>query len=546
MWQMRTLSNRSRLRFTSGKEKTEERFIFSSLKSAQWLLGTYWTSRYAVLGVTLFGLLGVMSTSWAESAAQRLESIKKQPLQLRQFLQRMPKGGDLHNHLSGAVYAESYLRWAAEDGKCISLSGVITLPPCEPAGEGQAVRDIVARMTPNGGIEALVDALSVRNYSRREVSGHDQFFATFERFTAATFGRRGDMVAEVSSRAASQNILYLELMQSLGMFEVAAFAQTHGDLEAKYGQRIDHAAVDAIVADVILQMDQIDARRRAIQGCDSVAPEQGDGCQVTVRYLSQVIRTLSPIQVYAQTLLAFKLIAADERVVGLNFVAPEDHAVALRDYKQHMGFIAEIGSYFPDQRSGVTLHAGELTLGLVPPEHLGWHIDAAIHVAGAKRIGHGIDIAFAPDMDALLRSMASQQILVEINLTSNDVILEVSDADHPLPVYLQYGVPVALSTDDEGVSRIDLTHEYQRAVTTFDLGYEVLRGMSRNALQYSFLPGEPLFDNTLSGRAVDACSTATLGAEAISARCAEFLVDNPKASLQWVLESRLAEFESSF
>ena len=41
--------------------------------------------------------------------------------------------------------------------------------------------------------------------------------------------------------------------------------------------------------------------------------------------------------------------------------------------------------------------------------------------------------------------------------------------DHPLPVYLQHGVPVALSTDDEGVSRIDLTHEYQRAMTTYDL-----------------------------------------------------------------------------
>ena len=128
------------------------------------------------------------------------------------------------------------------------------------------------------------------------------------------------MVAEVSNRAANQNILYLELMQSLGMFEVAAVAQTSGDLEASYGARIDHAAVDAIVADVILQMDRIDARRRAIQGCDGIAGEQDDGCQVTVRYLSQVIRTLSPIQVYAQTLLAFKLIAADDRVVGLNFI----------------------------------------------------------------------------------------------------------------------------------------------------------------------------------------------------------------------------------
>ena len=60
--------------------------------------------------------------AWAESAAQRLESIKEQqPLQLRQFLQRMPKGADLHSHLSGAVYAESYLRWAAQDGKCVDV-----------------------------------------------------------------------------------------------------------------------------------------------------------------------------------------------------------------------------------------------------------------------------------------------------------------------------------------------------------------------------------------------------------------------------------------
>src|SRR5258707_4357093 len=38
---------------------------------------------------------------------------------LRQVLQAMPKGGDLHNHLSGSVYAESYLRYAADDGICV-------------------------------------------------------------------------------------------------------------------------------------------------------------------------------------------------------------------------------------------------------------------------------------------------------------------------------------------------------------------------------------------------------------------------------------------
>src|ERR1700685_92958 len=40
-------------------------------------------------------------------AEANLQTAKKNPLQLYRFLLGMPKGGDLHNHLSGAVYAES-------------------------------------------------------------------------------------------------------------------------------------------------------------------------------------------------------------------------------------------------------------------------------------------------------------------------------------------------------------------------------------------------------------------------------------------------------
>ena len=50
--------------------------------------------------------------------------------------------------------------------------------------------------------------------------------------------------------------------------------------------------------------------------------------------------------------------------------------------------------------------------------------------------------------------------MVEVNLTSNDVILGIKGTDHPLAAYRAAHVPWALSTDDEGVSRIDLTHEY--------------------------------------------------------------------------------------
>jgi adenosine deaminase len=209
-----------------------------------------------------------------------------------------------------------------------------------------------------------------------------------------------------------------------------------------------------------------------------------------------------------------------------------------------MAFLAELGARFPDQRSGITLHAGELTLGLVPPEELGWHINEAIAVAGARRIGHGIDIAYDDDMAGLLKQMADSGVLVEINLTSNDVILQVSGSEHPFTTYLEHGVPLALSTDDEGVSRIDLTHEYQRAVTTFDLSYPLLRSLSRNSLQYSFLPGGQLFLDTLSGELVDVCGETSLGDERPAQGCAEFLASSPKASLQWQLERRFQAFEA--
>jgi adenosine deaminase len=90
-------------------------------------------------------------------------------------------------------------------------------------------------------------------------------------------------------------------------------------------------------------------------------------------------------------------------------------------------------------------------------------------------------------MEGLLAEMRTRGVAVEINLTSNDIILGVRDKDHPLPTYLAAGVPVVLSTDDAGVSRIDLTHEYFRAARDYGLSYRTLKGIARNALDHSFL-----------------------------------------------------------
>ena len=79
--------------------------------------------------------------------------------------------------------------------------------------------------------------------------------------------------------------------------------------------------------------------------------------------------------------------------------------------------------------------------------------------------------------------------MVEICLTSNDVILGVRGPQHPLQQYIRAGVPVALATDDEGVARSDMTHEYLRGAQEQDLSYTQLKKMARTSLEHAFIGG---------------------------------------------------------
>ena len=145
----------------------------------------------------------------------------------------------------------------------------------------------------------------------------------------------------------------------------------------------------------------------------------------------------------------------------------------------------------------------------------------------------------------LLKEMAAKHVMVEINLTSNDVILGVSGKDHPFPIYRKFGVPVALSTDDEGVSRIDLTHEYVRAAETYALSYADLKQMVRTSLEHSFFPARACgIRRTCSQKPSPPVHQKNQETKSTSAACAAFLKSSEKAQQQWELERRFTAFES--
>ena len=310
-----------------------------------------------------------------DGAESRFEAARQSPPQLRAFLYRMPKGGDLHTHLSGAAYAETLIDAGAASGVCVDRVR-FAVAPCSATA-----RRLADAQSDNDFRTALIDAWSMRSFVPSSgVSGHDHFFAAFGKFGGAA--SMGEMAADVVDRAGAQHERYIELMATFQGGAVTALGKQlnwSGDM-ADFHRRLLAAGLPSLLPKARADIDAGEMRMRALMHCGT--PQALPGCSVTVRWLGQVIRTNPPGAVFAQMLFTAMLSEADPRVVGLNLVAPEDNPIALADYTLHMRMLDYLHGAMP--RAKVSLHAGELTLGLVPPDALRFHVRQAVEL-GMRR-----------------------------------------------------------------------------------------------------------------------------------------------------------------
>lgn len=536
-----------------------------------------------VLVVTLAACVVAQAQAPAGSAAERAFAAAKKSgaPALYAFLKPFPKGADLHMHLSGAIYAETFIREAAEQNVCVDTTklGFVpnkgltkSLPPQPVCAEGAiSAADVMKNQQL---YDRLINSFSMRSFVPSQgYSGHDQFFNTFDRFGGLK-NVAGEWLDEVARRAAAQNEQYLEIMQTPS-FSHAIAAEMKTGWPAEFNDA-NHMQVlaklrDELFANGLRDDVEIDAKelgdaqlaRASIERCaDALKHDPNNGmyseasakerkqtwswaCGVRTHFLYQVLRGFSPQQVFAQTLLGFELATAHpDLVVGINFVRAEDRRDAMEEYHTEMLMLDYLHSVYP--KVHISLHAGELAPGLVPPAGMSFHIREAVELGHAERIGHGVDILSEDRPQELLKEMAAKKIDVEINLISNLGILGVTGTEHPLNTYRAAHVPFSLSTDDEGVSRTDLTRNYVQAVMDQGLGYADLKLSARNSLEFSFLPGESLYlerGNYIKRKPV--CAGAITSVSKVPPACLAFLKTSEKAMQQYELETRFAAFESS-
>lgn len=446
----------------------------------------------------LFGLLLASVSVNGQRIDKYFESIRDNTAGLTAFFSQMPKGGDLHNHYSGSVYAETYINYVVQQDYFIN-ENTLEVKSSIPKDNKGWVR--FSKLNDSGLIatykQKLLQKWSVKDYNGISYPSDKQFFETFAGFNIAVngVGQLDTGLLELKRRALKENVSYIETMfTSIPCGNIKALDTNSNKLLEEAQRNQDESKTRSILDNLYKTIQAHNVTECAVAYNNDIVSKlhtslKIDDSSFTMRYQNYVVRVLPPVDVFKNLVLAFESASRSTLIVGVNIVAPEDNEVSMRDYWLHM----QMFKYCHEKYPGVkySMHAGELALGMVKPEELTWHINAAVRTAGANRIGHGVDMAYEYKCYDLLRYMAQKSIPVEINLYSNEFILKVKEDQHPITLYKEFNVPIVICSDDAGVLRSNLTQQYVLLAKRYkSISYEDIKQFVFNSIDFSFIKEE--------------------------------------------------------
>ncbi len=386
------------------------------------------------------------------------------------LLYALPKGGDIHHHLSGGILPETWWEIATDRNRIggqrfysrvrISASSLIA---------SNRHRDSRNTMFWTTISEQAYDALS--DWEKGEFKRLDQFSEQ----------ERDDWISSVvlDRTGEGRNEFFEYIWPRLN------------DL-----QRSIHVVSEALVANMKL-FGAEGVRYLELQGSftgwrnaqdRTLTPSeayifwrnrlnQPDALEtgVTVRFMAEVLRSAADAFDTVRRCFAF-VDQHRDLWVGVNMAGRED------DNRGYPKRFTEVFDEMLRRYSGIgiSIHAGEA-------EKADHNVSETLRL-GAQRIGHGINLIEDAQTMQLMRNGA---FLVEINLISNETLGYVPDLrKHPFPIYMRQGIPCCLNTDDRGMWHSNMTDEYYLAVRLFNLSWSELIRLGENSLHYSFVDPE--------------------------------------------------------
>ena len=408
------------------------------------------------------------------------------------FFNKMPKGGDIHHHYAGAIYAETYLEWVAKKGWFIDKCTFRVVKVFDKQNKLCPVLTVAELINDDTSYRKLLLLWSSKdfyNHQHQTLPPDANFFNTFAYFIGISSEYIDLGVNIIKKRAKQENVAYIETMlERPGINNKDYFSESEA---RRYNKALSQAttqkATNKILNSIIRRLTSTENFNNTIDSFVSQVDKYHidiDDDDFIMRYQTYAVRVLPPLQVFLDLFSGYLVVIKSPLFVGVNIVAPENNTLALEHYMLHMRMYNFLKAKYPNVNRA--LHAGELTLGMVRPEDLKFHIKQALDIAGAQRIGHGTDIVYEDDNLATLEKL-KQNAAVEISLASSEFILGIKDNAHPYIIYAHYGVPIVIATDDSGVLRDNLSYQYVLLATRYKPSYATIKDYVYNSIKYSFL-----------------------------------------------------------
>ncbi len=447
-------------------------------------------------------LLALLFTAgFSQPVHQYFEKIRNNEVALTAFFAQMPKGGDLHHHYSGSIYAEPLLAYAIQKDFYLNTSTMQVAKNKAAEGKWEKFSALQQQGLLEHYKQQVMQRWSVKDYNHVDYPSDKLFFETFDKMGEVVDDNFEKGLLELKNRAIQEKVSYIETQ--LSTIPCAINTQEIERYNAQLqqaGKVKDEKAVFQLLDSLFTYFSKKNIDTYANDFNKAFVEKlhyslKIDEDRFVMRYQNYVLRFMQPVELFKNLLVSFISANNSSLIVGVNIVSPEDGETSMKDYWLHMLMYQYCHKKFPAVK--YSMHAGELTLGLVQPEELSWHIRSAVHIAKANRIGHGVDIAYEENSYDLLRYMAKQKIAVEINLVSNEFILKVKENRHPISLYKAFGVPIVISTDDAGVLRTNMTEQYVLLAKRYpEFSYRAIKQLVLNSIDYSFIE-EPAVKNKL-------------------------------------------------
>lgn len=424
-------------------------------------------------GLFAFALLcGLAFTTPRASAATMAEAFERFKVSatkedLYRFLYNMPKGGDLHNHLSGAAFSDWWYDEAlAQEANGYRYYTKTTIKNCRPYGTDAYGGDPYLLLFRN---------IQAHNYAKLSECERSEYKPLADLNRGEKRGWLHSIELDQPHEGRNEffgthwqrlNDIYRNphLMAELLILNMAAFGREGLVYLETMNGAFSQLKADGRIYSPEETLDIFASR---------LAEQDAKATGVTVRFQESILRFVPNAEQDLRTLYDF-VVRNPQYYVSVNMVGREDD-----DAGHPRRFLKTLRELRISHNVPLAIHGGEVD---EPNDHVRDTL-----LLGALRIGHGLNLITDDDT---MRLMRYGPYLVEINLISNMLLSYFSDiSQHPFPEYLRTGIPVALSTDDRGMWRSNMTDEFYVAVKEFNLTWDEILMLSRNSLKHGFMDG---------------------------------------------------------